>query len=175
MVDASASPLRMASADPVDLIELRCFQCDSPWRVCPRDYRGQRYCGRECRELGYAAHTRRAGQKYQGTLGGLERHRRRQKALRDRRRHVTHGPTGHAPTRCLTVDAGAAKALSRVGEAPDGDAGRRLAVGDDDPPRAWSQGPCLGRCAICRRPGIVVLWISRQTPAGMRVPTHPRA
>ena len=56
----------MVAADPVDLIEIECFRCSVLFPVCVRDYRGQRYCGGECRELGYRARRREAGRKYQG-------------------------------------------------------------------------------------------------------------
>jgi hypothetical protein len=41
-----------SARDPVDLIEIACFQCGGLFHVCIRDYRGQGYYGRQCRELG---------------------------------------------------------------------------------------------------------------------------
>jgi hypothetical protein len=41
----------MGGADRVDLIEVACFHCGKPFDVCIRDYRGQRYCEKDCREL----------------------------------------------------------------------------------------------------------------------------
>jgi hypothetical protein len=52
----------MADADPLDLIEIACFECRKAFDVCIHDYRGRR-----CRELGYRSCEREAGRRYQGT------------------------------------------------------------------------------------------------------------
>jgi hypothetical protein len=108
----------MAGEDQLDLIEIACFYCHKAFAVCIRDYRGQRYCGRRCQELGYRSREREAGRRYQGTPNGRERHRQRQQDLRDRR--VTHGATVQAPAPDATVSLAAEELQPRVEEAPDG-------------------------------------------------------
>lgn len=60
----------MAEARLVDLMEIECFQCRRPFQVCMQDYRRQRYCGRECRKLGYRACARKRGSTRPGTEVG---------------------------------------------------------------------------------------------------------
>jgi hypothetical protein len=105
----------MAGEDQLDLIEIACFHCEKAFAVCIRDYRGHRYCGPRCQELGYRSRKREAGRRYQGTPNGRERHRRRQKELRDRR--VTHGATVQARSPGATVLHAAAEPHE---ERPDG-------------------------------------------------------
>jgi hypothetical protein len=55
----------MAGADQLDLIEIACFEGGQAFDVGVHDCRGQRYCDRRCRELGYWSRAREAGRRYQ--------------------------------------------------------------------------------------------------------------
>jgi hypothetical protein len=156
----------MAGGDYLDLIEIACFHCGKAFAVCIHDYRGQRYCGPRCRQLGYRCHEREAGRRYQGTPIGRERHRRRQQDLRDRR--VTDGAGFQGLVASATVSLAAAKPQ---GEAPGG----RPQGRSQDTPTSGASDRQAGResrsqsCIVCGCAGIVVLRITGDEPDGERV------
>ena len=162
----------MGGADRVDLIEVACFHCGKLFEVCIRDYRGQRYCKKDCRELGYRSRGREAGRRYQGTPEGRERHRRRQWALRERG-GVTHGATGEVPAARDTVSPDASETRPSANEEVPDESTRDGKPGLSDRRRTSDgqagQAPRLRRCIVCGRAGVVVFRFARGQPEGIRV------
>ena len=60
--------------DELDVFALTCAYCAAPFVVCRPDYRGQSYCGDECREYGRAAIRRLASAKHQRSDEGRRDH-----------------------------------------------------------------------------------------------------
>ena len=67
-----------------------CARCRCQVVVCSRCDRGQIYCGRGCAGQGRRQTLRKAGQRYQQTRRGQEKHAARMGHLRARRKKVTH-------------------------------------------------------------------------------------
>ena len=80
---------------------LRCKQCQSIFVVCKRCYRGQRYCGINCRELGYAAIRKAAKSKYAASLEARLDHRDRQSRYRESLKNVTDQTSDFSPSPVL--------------------------------------------------------------------------
>jgi hypothetical protein len=56
--------------DELVFFELSCRQCGTRFHVCRPDYRGQTYCGDDCRDLAQAASHRLASAKHQRSEEG---------------------------------------------------------------------------------------------------------
>ena len=53
----------------VPLYEFKCAWCGRKFHVCRRDYKGQEYCGDECREQAQAASHRADVARHERSLG----------------------------------------------------------------------------------------------------------
>jgi hypothetical protein len=67
----------------VPVYELTCLWCVMTFFICRPDYRGQEYCGDDCRKHGYAANHRVASARHERSLGDEGKHDRRERR-RDR-------------------------------------------------------------------------------------------
>lgn len=65
-----------------------CACCEAEVLVCTACDRGQRYCGKVCRQRARRASQRSASRKYQSTRAGSVNHARRQRRYRERERHI---------------------------------------------------------------------------------------
>jgi hypothetical protein len=65
-----------------------CACCKAEMLVCTACDRGQRYCGKVCRQQARRAQQRSASRKYQNTHAGGVNHARRQRCYRERERHI---------------------------------------------------------------------------------------
>ena len=88
------------------LVILICAGCGERFSICENCFRGQSYCGVQCRTAARQESLRRAGEKYQRSREGRRGHADRQKRHRaqsiPRREKVTHH-TSTPPARPITL------------------------------------------------------------------------
>ncbi len=124
---------------PVLLLEIECRWCGNRFYVCRRCWRGQVYCGEECRKTAKLHAHREAQRRYRQTGRGRRAHReaekRRRVGLSKESKEIVDD-TGTTPSvRGLTLHSGSLKACIAQAE---------------------KQGCRIGRCFVCGSWGIIV-------------------
>lgn len=82
---------RSESSEPIG-IELRCPLCGNIFRVCPKCYRGHRYCSKECSAEARRASQQRAKLRYKTTFKCRQAGARRAATYRERHREPKESP-----------------------------------------------------------------------------------
>jgi hypothetical protein len=95
-----------------------CRRCRMQVCICAACDHGNLYCAAECSRLARRECVRRAGERYQSTLHGAQRHAERQRRYRERREKVTHHRFSELATAC-SVSAPAAIASESTDAEPD--------------------------------------------------------
>ena len=102
---------RRAARDPrvnaPSLIAARiytCACCAAEVLICPACDRGQRYCGKACREQARRVAQRSASKKYQSTRAGKVNHARRQGRYRERGRQTQREIVTHQGSQEVRAD-----------------------------------------------------------------------
>ena len=108
-----------------------CACCAAEVLVCSACDRGQRYCGKVCRQQARRAGQRSASRKYQSTRAGSVNHARRQCRYRERERHIE-----------IVTHQGSQQACE----------GDLLQSGRNDIPGAVAQSRSIVACHWCGRP-----------------------
>ena len=124
----------------VVLRALQCRACQSQFFICIHCYRGQCYCGPQCRARSRRQQLRAANARYQQSEPGRLDHNDRQHAYRERRRTRSAAPP---VTYQSSLEPDSAPSCCHDAVSP-------LPPGRSRP--SGCAGPTL-RCPVCRRPG----------------------
>ena len=149
----------MADVDLVELIRRICGWCESVFGVCPRCFRGQRYCSSGCREKAEAQQHREDQAKYQRTDKGRQKRAERERLCRERQKFpgVAEGASCATQPPVSTLPFGDVEHdVAEPGRA--GDAGPTGAREDDrrghiGPETTRAAPPPAPSCIVCHRPG----------------------
>lgn len=134
----------MAKSGCVPLLARECRLCRTVFGVCRPCFRGQRYCGKDCRRQARAESHREANRKHQRTPEGREDHRDRQRDLRNRQKQqgvTDQSCEGKAAPRSLPA------VEEKHGERDQGDTG---------PIHCREEQPAKPFCIACGRPGFFI-------------------
>ena len=141
----------------VPLLRRVCQRCGAVFGVCRPCFRGQSYCGQDCRKRARGEKQREANRKHQRTPEGRDDHRDRQRDYRKRQREqdvTDHSCEAKAiPPSFLTEQATASSALDEAVEEEWGELDYENTA-EPSRPRPLAKGGLF--CIVCGRPGFFV-------------------
>lgn len=111
----------MKTLSEITGIFIVCRNCKADLLICRSCYRGQSYCNRACRDLGYKERRKAARLRYAASTEAKLDHRDRNRTYRRRRKYneVIQKKSTTESTKQIVMDKGSAKSQSNLYSTPE--------------------------------------------------------